>query len=101
MSNGFKGVGLIKMALALGVAGATLATAVSPASAGDGGAFAAGLFGGTALGLLAGAAAAPPPPPPPYYYPGAYAPPPPHCWYQPQQIWDGYGYVVQRVRVCN
>jgi hypothetical protein len=80
-------------------------TAVSlPAQAGDGGAIAAGILGGTALGFLAGtAAASPPPPPPPGYYAPVYAapPPPPRCWYQPQEVWNGYAYVIQQVRYCN
>jgi hypothetical protein len=87
------------------------------ARADDAGAVAAGMIGGLALGALAGSAiagAAPPPPPPPVYYAPppyaapayapAYAPvyaPPPRCWYEPQQIWNGYAYVIQRVRVCN
>jgi hypothetical protein len=87
----------------------------APAQAGDGGAIAAGIIGGTALGFLAGTAAAagppPPPPPPGYYapYAPAYAPGPgpygpgPRCWYEPEQVWDGYAnaYVVRRVRVCD
>jgi H+/Cl- antiporter ClcA len=104
----------LKSSVAL-VLAAGLVTAVAlPAQAGgDGGAFAAGLIGGAALGVIAGSAAAaaappPPPPPPPGYYAPAYAggyppPPPPRCWYEPQQVWDGYAgaYVVRRVRVCQ
>lgn len=94
--------GLFKTALALSLAAGTVMAVSRPAIAGDGGAIAAGIIGGSALGFLAGTAAASAPPPPPAYYP-AYAPPPPppRCWWQPQQVWDGYGYVVQRVRVCN
>jgi hypothetical protein len=95
----------IRIGLALGVAAATLATASVPADAGDGGAVAAGVIGGMALGAIAGSAlagaAGPPPPPPPVYYAPVYAPPPPRCWYEPQQVWTGYAYVIQRVRVCN
>ena len=72
----------VRSAMALGLAG-SLMTAVSlPARAGDGGAIAAGIIGGTALGVLAGAAIAnsPPPPPPPGYYP---PPPPPSPYYDP------------------
>lgn len=89
-----------------------MAAVVVPAQAGDGGAIAAGIIGGTALGLIAGSAAAaaagpPPPPPPPPYYAPAYAPGPgpygpgPHCWFEPQQVWNGYAYVVRQVRVCD
>jgi hypothetical protein len=109
MSSQVKSV--VKAGAALALA-AGLASAVAlPAQADSGGAFAAGLLGGTALGLIAGSAAAsaaapppPPPPPPPYYAPaydgGPYAPPP-RCWYEPQQVWDGYEYIVRRVRVCQ
>jgi len=90
----------LKTALAVGLAAGTLASVASPASAGDGGAIAAGIIGGAALGAIVGSAAAAPPPPP--YYP-AYAPPPPppHCWWERQSVWDGYGYVPRRVRVCD
>ncbi|ACB95447.1 hypothetical protein [Beijerinckia indica] len=77
----------------------------APSKAGDGGAIAAGVIGGLALGALAGSAAAgayAPPPPPPY---AAYAPPPPrvHCWREPREVWDPYidDYVVRPVRVCD
>src|ERR1019366_1931843 len=92
--------------LALSVVVTALTAVPPPARAGDGGAIAAGILGGTALGFLAGTAAAgpPPPPPPPVYYAPVYAappPPPPRCWYEPQEVWTGYAYVIQRVRVCN
>ncbi|MGH6817968.1 MAG: hypothetical protein ACREC1_04245 [Methylovirgula sp.] len=103
----------VKSGLALALAGSLMVVVTAPAQAGDGGAIAAGILGGTALGFIAGsaaaAAAAPPPPPPPGYYAPAYAPGPgpygpgPRCWYEPRQVWDGYAgaYVVHRVRVCN
>lgn len=91
----------VKTGLALALAAGVVTSAVVPAQAGGGGAFAAGLFGGTALGLLVGSAVASHPPV--YYAPGPYGPGPygPHCWLQPEQIWNGYAYVVQRVQVCN
>lgn len=96
----------IKTLLVLSFTAASLTAFSLPAHAGDGGAIAAGILGGTALGFLAGtAAASPPPPPPPVYYAPVYAAPPPppplHCWYEPQEVWTGYGYVIQQVRVCN
>ena len=93
----------IKTLMALSVTTASLTAVSLPAHAGDGGAVAAGILGGTALGFLAGTAAAAPPPPPVYYAP-VYAPPPPpppRCWYQPQEVWDGYAYVIQQVRFCD
>jgi hypothetical protein len=92
---------LIRTGLALSLTFASLTIPLS-AHAGDGGAIAAGLLGGLAVGAIAGSAiAGAAPPPPPVYYAPAYAPPPPRCWYEPQQVWDGYAYVVARVRVCD
>jgi hypothetical protein len=102
MSN--KTMTVLKSGVALSLAASLFAFAAAPAQAGDGGAIAAGIIGGTALGVIAGSALArpaPPPPPPPYYEPAYAPPPPPRCWYEPQQVWDGYQYVVRRVRVCQ
>ena len=104
---------LVKTGLVLALGASALAGTMTPTYAGDrGGAIAAGVIGGTALGLLAGSAAAgaygpgygyPPPPPPPAYYappaPVYYAPPP-----QPHRChWDGYNgvYVDRYGRVCE
>lgn len=90
--------------LALTIAMPAMTATSLPARAGDGGAVAAGILGGTALGFIAGTAAARPAPPPVYYAPVVVAPPPPpvvRCWYQPQEVWTGYAYVIQQVRVCN
>ena len=77
------------------------------------GAVAAGVVGGLALGALAAGAARPYyyGPGPHYYGPGpAYVveddlPPPPRhrprCWFEREEVWDGFGYVPQRVRVCR
>ena len=76
------------------------------------GAVAAGVVGGLALGALAAGAARPYYGRDPYYYgPGpAYVmeedlPPPPRyrlrCWFEREDVWDGYGYVPRRVRVCR
>lgn len=86
----------------------------------DGGAVAAGLIGGLALGAIAGGALAASrpaygyealPPPPPRYRPAPvyYAPPrvvyeeqPVYCEWRRQKVWiDSYTYQVRRVRVCN
>lgn len=101
-----KKIGLaLKSALALGLAASVVTVVALPAQAGDGGAIAAGIIGGTALGMMAGAAAAgaaPAPPPPPYYAPGpAYYAPGPRCWFERRQVWDGYEYVIRPVRICN
>lgn len=87
-----------KTLLALGAA-ATIAVgtvaAPSEAEAGRrGGAIAAGIIGGLALGAIIASAH-------PYYY---YGPAPvyygPRCYWQRQRVWDGYGWSWQRVRVC-
>jgi hypothetical protein len=60
----------------------------------NGGAVAAGLIGGLALGALAATAARPA-----YYYPTTYAAP---CYIERRRVYDRYGrIVVQRVQVCN
>ncbi|WP_051335675.1 hypothetical protein [Methylocapsa acidiphila] len=93
----------LRAGMALGLSIALMGAVSAPARAQDGGAVAAGIIGGMALGAIAGSAiaSAPPPPPPPYYYEPVYAPPPPRCWLQPQQVWNGYAYVWTRVQVCN
>jgi hypothetical protein len=69
---------------------------------------AAGLIGGAIVG---GAIASQngygpgyyaPPPPPGYYGGPAYvAGPAPDCVWQQQRFWDGYGWRVRNVRVCD
>ena len=82
------------------LAAATLAAPQPAQAGGHGGAVAAGIIGGLAAGALIGAAAAQP-----YYGPSYYAPAPvyygPRCWWQRERVWDGYGWRLQRVRVCN
>jgi hypothetical protein len=92
-----KKTGMAVAAAAL-LAAATI-VAPQPAEA-RGGAVAAGIIGGLAAGALIGAAAAHP-----YYGPGYYGPAPvyygPNCWWQRERFWDGWGWRVRRVRVCN
>ncbi len=98
---------LYRQCLAAGLAAVLAGSCIgaSPAKADSGGALAAGLLGGFAAGAIAGSAAARP-----YYYdyPPYYAPAPvyvpapaPICWYEQRNVWDGYGYIVQPVRVCR
>ena len=89
-----------RQGLAAGLAALTVFSGLSttPATAG-GGDVAAGLLGGLAVGTIVGSAVAQPR----YYY---YAPPPvyvpgPRCWLERERVWDGYGYVIQGVRVCE
>src|SRR2546430_15389957 len=76
----------------------------TPATAG-GGDVAAGVLGGLAVGTLVGSAVAQPryyaPYYAPYYVPVPVYVPAPRCWLEHERVWDGYGYVIQRVRVCE
>jgi hypothetical protein len=88
---------MTRTAIALASAAALAGAAFAPAPAqARGGAIAAGIIGGLAAGaLIAGAANAAP------YYgrPAYYAGPP--CFWRRERFWDGYGWRVQRVRVCR
>jgi hypothetical protein len=90
---------------------ATLAVAAvaapQPAEA-RGGRIAAGIIGGLAAGAIIGGIAANGPYYGPGYYgygPGYYGPRPvyygPHCYWTRQRAWDGYGWRLERVRVCD
>jgi len=95
--------GILAAAIVVGSLGA-----MTPAAKADGGRVAAGVAGGLIGGALLGAAiansrpayAAPPPPPPAYY-----APEPvyvePACQIQRERFWDGYGWRIRNVRVCE
>jgi hypothetical protein len=86
------------------VAAAAMGAAVlpAPAQAGNGGAVAAGVLGGLAVGAIIGGAAAQQPR---YYAPApVYAVPPPSCyWTRGEPVWDGYRGVWRRprVQVCD
>lgn len=77
--------------------------APQPAEArGGGGAVAAGIIGGLAAGAIIGSAAAHGP----YYGHGHYYGPGPvyygpACYWTRQRVWDGWGWHLQRVRVCD
>jgi hypothetical protein len=80
--------------------------APQPAEAGHGGAVAAGVIGGLAVGAIIGAAAASGP-----YYgygPGYYYADPAYysygyggCYWTRQRFWDGWGWRIRPVRVCG
>lgn len=99
---------LLKIGLVAALGCATAAGTVTPTYAGDrGGAIAAGVIGGAALGALAAGAAnggygygyAPPPP---RYVEPAYVPPP-RCHREFVRYWDEYEgvYVERPRRVCD
>jgi hypothetical protein len=82
----------------------TIAAVVAPQPAeARGGRIAAGIIGGLAAGAIIGSVAANN-----GYYgrPGYYYGPAPvyygpHCWWSRQRVWDGYGWRLRRVRVCD
>ncbi len=101
----------IWMACGLGAAVVMAPVSMDVAVAGDrGGAVAAGVIGGMALGALAAGAMRPayeaepiyvdPPPrrvymrPPPTVYAD------PECYLERRRVWDGYAYTMRSVRVC-
>ncbi len=88
------------------VAIAALAVAVTtiprPASARDGGAVAAGVIGGLAVGVIIGSQANRGYYGGPGYYESGYQPSYRECHTERRQIEDGYGNVrLRRVRVCD
>jgi hypothetical protein len=96
-----------KTLTALAATAALVVAAVAnpqPAEARGGGAVAAGIIGGLAAGAIIGSAVAGP-----RYYGGpgyyAYGPGPvyygPHCWWSRERVWDGWGWRIRRVRVCD
>ena len=73
----------------------------APATA-ENGQIAAGVVGGLIGGALLGGALARPAPPPPVYY----APEPvyvdePVCRLVRERYWNGYGWQIRRVEICN
>ena len=95
---------LVPIASALVLAISSSAVATPPANA-EGGQIAAGVAGGLLGGLLLGGALAPRPayagPPPVYYAPAPVYIDEPVCRVVRQQFWDGYGYRIRRVQVCD
>jgi hypothetical protein len=97
------------------IAAAALVAAALPSSAQarcDGCGVAAGVVGGLAAGAIIGSAIANSQPryvePAPVYDapPSAYDEPPeyvegPVCHMERRQVWDGYGYRIQRMEVCD
>ena len=83
--------------------GLAAVAAPQPAEARHGGAIAAGVIGGLAIGALIGSAASAP-----YYAytPGYYGGPAYYggyggCYWTRQRFWDGWGWRVRRVQVCR
>lgn len=89
--------------LAVATVAGSLAVAVPAANAGDrGGAVAAGIGLGILGGAIAGAAIANSAPAPVYGYgPGPVYVEEPACRLVRERFWDGYGWRVRRVQVCD
>lgn len=88
----------VALASAAVIAGAALLAPTGAEARSRGGAIAAGVLGGLALGAIAGGAYAYGPGP--YYY----GPAPvygPRCWWERQRVWNGYGWTWGRVQVCR
>jgi hypothetical protein len=88
---------------AAAILGLAAVAAPQPAEARHGGAIAAGVIGGLAIGALIGSAASAP-----YYAyaPGYYGGPANYggyggCYWTRQRFWDGWGWRVRRVQVCG
>src|ERR1700742_3602326 len=93
--------------LAVAILAGSLATTM-PAAKADGGRVAAGVAGGLIGGALLGAAIAhsppayaAPPPPPRAYYAREPVYVEPACHFQRERFWDGYGWRLRDVRVCE
>jgi hypothetical protein len=91
--------------LAIGLSVGWLVATVPEAKA-DGGQIAAGVAGGLLGGALIGSALASPrvyaaPPPPPAYYAPAPVYVESECRLIRERYWDGYGYRLRRVQVCD
>ena len=72
----------------------------------ENGQIAAGIAGGLIGGALIGGALASgpvyaPPPPPVYYYPRPVVVEEPVCRIVRERYWDGYGYSIREVPVCD
>jgi uncharacterized membrane protein len=82
--------------------GLAAVVAPQPAEARHGGAIAAGVIGGLAVGALIGSAAAAPYAYSPGYYGGpAYYGGYGGCYWTRHRFWDGWGWRVRRFRVCG
>jgi hypothetical protein len=97
----------MKKTVATLVAVATIAGALvsaAPAARAENGQVAAGVVGGLIGGALLGGAIASQRPaygaPAPVYV-DAPPPPPPNCYWSRERFWDGYGWRVRPVQVCN
>jgi hypothetical protein len=95
---------MLKVITVAAIAGLALAVTVAPkpALARDGGAVAAGVIGGLAVGAIIGSQANRGYYGGPGYYEQSYQPGDGDCHIERQRVADGYGRVyIRRVRVCD
>lgn len=94
----------ISTALALGIIGSALVSE-APSAKAENGQIAAGVAGGLIGGALLGGALASRPayaaPPRVYYVPAPEYAEEPVCRVVRQRYWDGYGYRLRRVQICD
>jgi hypothetical protein len=98
-------LGTIRRPTTWALAASLLAWTVGPTRA-ENGQIAAGIAGGLIGGALIGGALASrpgyaPPPPPVYNYPTPVVVDEPVCRIVRDSYWDGYGYRIREVRVCD
>jgi MFS family permease len=92
---------LLAIAAAATIAVASVASPQQAEAGGRGGAVAAGVIGGLAVGALIGGALAQP-----HYGYGYYEPAPayyyrPHCYWTRERYWNGWRWRSHRIRVCR
>ena len=99
-------LGTVRRPTAWALAASLLVWSVGTTRA-ENGQIAAGIAGGLIGGALIGGALAsrpvyaPPPPPPVYYDTAPVVVEEPICRIVRERFWDGYGYTIREVRICD
>jgi hypothetical protein len=98
-------LGTVRRLTTCALAASLLVWSVCPSGA-ENGQIAAGIAGGLIGGALIGGALASrpvyaPPPPPAYYYAAPVVVDAPVCRIVRDSYWDGYGYRIREVRICD
>ena len=98
-------LGTVRRPTTWALAASLLVWGVGPTRA-ENGQIAAGIAGGLIGGALIGGALASgpvyaPPPPPVYYYPRPVVVEEPVCRIVRERYWDGYGYSIREVPICD
>ena len=98
-------LGTVRRPTTWALAASLLVWSIGPTAA-ENGQIAAGIAGGLIGGALIGGALASgpvyaPPPPPVYYYPRPVVVEEPVCRIVRERYWDGYGYSIREVPICD